>query len=788
MKRLIGTAMMGAALVLATPAGAQDAPLMTLASKADSKLLFRFPAPGADGVVGRYIYVSQLESGLGSAQIVLDRGVTSDSRLLVLRKVGDRLVAEVQNSRFIASRGNEDEQRAIDRSFAKSVLWTGKIDKVRADGAFDIDLSAFFLRDDFGIARTLGDGGGGDFSLDKERSLVLADEVRIFPKNAEVSSLLTVVSDKPKPEIANIAPDHGTLSFRLRHSLIALPEPGYQPRLAPYGYSFGTQVVDASAPLGQPMVRDLMIRFRLEKEEPGAARSRVKKPIVFYVDPAAPEGVRQALIEGVGWWRDAFDAAGLIDAFRVELLPEGADPLDVRYNVVNWVNRATRGWSYGGVVFDPRTGELVKGLVQLGSLRVRQDIMIFQALVGAGLTGTGDPNDPIDAALARIRQLGAHEVGHALGFSHNFAASTQERYSVMDYPAPRVTLTEDGAFSLADAYGVGVGAWDKFLVDYAYGARTDAEAAPKVAAARAAGLRFVADPVARPLGAAHPEGGLWDDGAQPVAELQRVLAVRDAAVDRFSIAAVPAGASQAELRRAFVPIWLLHRYQAEAAAKQLGGVYVPTALAGEAARAQTVAGAAQHEALDVLLSALTPERLAVPADVLPYLSASEASYDRQRAIELIDTAGGPVFDPMAASEVAAMAVIAPLLAPDRLDRMEAQHAADASVPAPLEVVDRLIGAAFTGTRGNAAMRRVATVAVLALAKTARDPALSPSIAVAIDDRMHALGASLVGNAGSSEADSWGRGLGALLLDRERMDARLAMPGALPDLPPGSPIG
>jgi hypothetical protein len=281
------------------------------------------------------------------------------------------------------------------------------------------------------------------------------------------------------------------------------------PRHDPFGYSIGRQQLDFSAPLGSPIVSDLARRFRLEKTEPAAVRSPVKTPIVFYIDRAAPEPMRTALREGVSWWNQAFEAAGFVDAFQTGILPEGADALDVRYNVVNWVNRATRGWSYGQPIDDPRTGEIIKGSVLLGSLRARQDMLIFQALVGAGLTGTGDPNDPITAMLARIRQLGAHEVGHAIGLAHNMAASSQGRYSVMDYPAPRVTL-ENGAPSLRDAYGAGVGTWDKWAITWLYGARTDAEAQPILAQARAQGLRFVSDDDSRPVNSAHPAGGIWD--------------------------------------------------------------------------------------------------------------------------------------------------------------------------------------------------------------------------------------------------------------------------------------
>ena len=580
-----------------TAAAAAERPLLQVdADPLTGKIVATFPKPGPDGVSARYIYLTQLGSGLGSAPIGLDRASASETRILDFKRIGKKVAAEVENSKFIASSGDPDEQHAVDTSFATSTLWMGDVIKTNADGSYTVDLSSFLARDDTGIAQAIKNGGGGDFKFAPDLSAADPNFVKVFPKNAEFAAKLTFRSDEPKAEVSNIVSDN-TLTLVLRHSLIALPEPGYVQRHDPYGYTIGLQKVDFSAPLGQPIVSDLARRFRLDKVDPSAAHSPVKKPIIFYIDRSAPEPVRSALVQGVSWWTQAFDAAGFEDAFKVDVLPQGADPLDVRYNVVNWVDRATRGWSYGQPIADPRTGEIIKGSVLLGSLRTRQDLIIFQALVGAGLTGTGDPNDPITAALARIRQLGAHEVGHAIGLAHNFAASTQGRYSVMDYPGPRVTLDASGAPSLRDAYGVGVGPWDRFMIKWLYSAQTDAQAKPLEAQARAKGLRFVADNDARPVSSGQPLGSLWDDGPDPIGELKRILAVRRAAVERFGTGALPAGESLAELRRAFVPIWLLDRYQVEAAAKSVGGVNFPYAVNGDNAVAQVVPGARQWAAL-----------------------------------------------------------------------------------------------------------------------------------------------------------------------------------------------
>jgi len=674
----------------------------------------------------------------------------------------------------------------VDTSFATSTLWMGDVLNTAKDGSYTVDLSGFLARDDLGIPQAIKRGGGGEFRFAPGLSAADPNFVKVFPKNAEFAAKLTFRSDEPKAEVTNIVSGN-TLTLVLRHSLIALPEPGYVPRTDPFGYTIGLQKVDFSAPLGAPIVTDLARRFRLEKVDPAAVSSPVKKPIVFYIDRSAPEPVRTALEQGVSWWNDAFTAAGFQNAFKVDVLPQGADPLDVRYNVVNWVDRATRGWSYGQPIADPRTGEIIKGSVLLGSLRTRQDLIIFQALVGAGLTGTGDPNDPITAALARIRQLGAHEVGHALGLAHNFAASTQGRYSVMDYPGPRVTLDANGAPSLRDAYGAGVGPWDRFMIKWLY-AKSDAEARPILAQARAEGLRFVADNDARPVSAGQPLGSLWDDGPDPIGELRRVMAVRRAALERFGTGALPAGESLADLRRAFVPIWLIDRYQVEAAAKSVGGVDFPYSVNGENAVAQVVPGSAQWAALYALLNTLAPAELTVPARLNPILSSGfGGDDDRQIEIEIIPTAGGPIFDPLKATEVGAVQTLDGLLAPERLNRLESQHSADASVPAPSQLVDLLLARTLSQT-GTEVGRRIATMSILALARVQHNAALSPKIAMELAGRLDRLAEQLNRQRGQTAEQDWAHGLAALLKDREALDKALADPNRVPQVPPGMPIG
>ncbi|WFL76999.1 zinc-dependent metalloprotease [Altererythrobacter arenosus] len=771
------------AVALSVPAVAEDALIEVAASQEDGKIMLTLPAAGPDGIMARYLYVAQIETGVGSAATGVDRGAPLRTGIIRFRRMGKKVLAELENTTFIAPAGSAAQQASVANSFTNATLWVGDIEQSAGGKGVSFDFAPFLAMDHFGFAPQLGEG----YALNEKFSLADPAKVKAFPENVEFSALLSFSSKKPTPELRNVSPSGGDVSLWVRHSLIALPDEPIAPRADPYNFAFSTYKYDFSAPLGRSMLVKLAERHRLEKVDPAAERSPVKEPIVYYVDGAAPEPVRQALIDGVGWWAEAFEDAGFIDAFRVDVLPPEIDPLDIRYNVVNWVNRATRGWSYGPSIVDPRTGEILKGSVMLGSLRVRQDILIFQALMGAGLTDSGLPDDPVAVALARIRQLGAHEVGHTLGLAHNFAASSQGRYSVMDYPAPRIELV-DGKLTIADAYGVGVGEWDKFAIKYLYAARSDAEARAMVQEAQARGLRFVGDSDARGSDSANPHGSLWDDFADPVAELGRVMAVRQAALARFDANAVPEGQDLASLRRAFVPIWLLHRYQVESAAKALGGVVAPHALAGDQAAVEKVAGTDQRAALDALISAMSVEALEVPARLQPLLSYGPSTdYDYSTMIEVMPTAGGPVFDTLRATEIGAVHVLDSLLDPQRLNRLEMQSSGDAGTPSAHAVVTRLVEHADASARRGATGRRIATVIALDLARTAREGQLSRSIALQIDGQLARWADDLGKASGTGEEADWRRGLGALLSDSEKLSEAVKDKKLLPDVPPGMPI-
>ena len=775
----------------------QDGLVPVYVDKDKGRILVALPAADATGVNGRFLYVTALKTGLGSAPIGLDRARIGRSEILVFRRFGQKVVAEYENPRFRATGASADEQAAAHDAFAVSTVWAGKVEGVMADGRVLVDLSSFLTRDVEDIAGDLQRAGEKGFKQVADLSVADPAAVKVFPLNLEFEARQTFASDTPGAEVRNIAPDAKLITLTVRHSLIKLPEPGYVPRVFdPRSGGFDSIVYDYAAPLDKDIAVRLAHRFRLEKTDPSKAVSTVKKPIVYYVDRAAPEPIRTALQQGASWWAKAFEAAGFKDAYRVEIMPEGADPLDVRYNVINWVDRATRGWSYGQSITDPRTGEIVKGSVLLGALRVRQDMLIFEGLVGADQEGKGGPNDPVQVTITRLRELSAHEVGHTLGFAHNFGASTQGRPSVMDYPAPRVKLTA-GKIDLSDAYGKDIGDWDRFIVDWMYADVPAGAAGEKALAAKARAaaehLRFVQDNDARPVGSGHPAGAIWDDGADSVAELDRMMAVRKVAIDQFGEQALKPGEALEALRRKFVPIYLLHRYQVEAAAKSVGGADFGYGVKGDRNAAATVVpGERQRAALSALLAAIKPEALDTPERLIPLLSSGQSGReDRQSEIEVFATAGGPIYDSLVAADVGTGIVVEALTAPERLNRLVDQHRRDATEPGVGEVTGRLLAAAFAPAAGRYAeiAHRTQTRTVLDLAYAARLAATSPGAASEIDQALADLAVKLRAEPGTDPSERAHRlHLAALLTDKDELKRVLADPKMRPETPPGMPIG
>lgn len=770
----------------------QDGLLTLFTDPASGKVLLQLPPAAEDGTLARVIYHTALRTGVGSAITGLDRAQIGPTNILAFRRIGKRVLAEFENPRYRAPNGSADEQAAARDAFVGSTVWAGDVVATAPDGSVLVDISSFIARDAHGIVPTLAQTGQGTLSLVNDLTLVDASQTRAFPDNVELEARLTFSVNGAGPVLRQIAPDSRFATFTIHHSFIRLPDDAYQTR--PYDPRTGalsTVATDFSAPLSAPIVSRLANRFRLVKTDPSAARSTVVEPIVFYVDRAAPEPIRTALVEGALWWADAFDRAGYIDAFRVEVLPEGADPLDARYNVINWVNRATRSWSYGQSVVDPRTGEIVKGSVLLGSLRIRQDMLIFEGLVGAAENGSGGPNDPQQIALARIRQLSAHEVGHAIGLLHNFAASTQDRASVMDYPVPQIAMNGD-RLDFDEAYAVGMGEWDRFAIDWLYADVPQAEL-DRRATEGAARLRFTSDGDARIGGDAQPWGSLWDNGSDPVAELDHLMQVRRIALDHFGLNTLPAGAAVNDLRRRLVPIYLYHRYQVDAVAKLVGGIDYGYPVAGDGHEAATpVSAATQRAALAGLMTTLDPAALDLPEPLLALLAAQQSGdSDPQHDIEVFATRQGQIFDPGSAAEAAADTTLSALFAPQRVERLADAQRRDPSALGLTETIDTVLRTAFAPAQGRLAepARRVQARAVLTLAGLLRSSAVSGTSAAVVDDRLTALAGRLATSRTADPVqrahDHW---LASLITDRDRLDQLLEANRIETPTPPGSPIG
>jgi len=645
-----------------------------------------------------FLYVNSLASGVGSNDIGLDRGQLGGERLVYFKKAGNKLLLIQPNLKYRANTDNTLEKKSIEQAFAKSVLFGFKILSEK-DGAFIINITPFLMEDAHGVANRLKARKEGTYKIDASKSALELTRTKAFPDNVEFEALLTFKGQPTGRNLRSVAPTSALVTVIQHHSFIKLPDSKYIPRVFDTrSGAISMSYMDYATPIQEDIKKRFIIRHRLEKKNPNRSNSEAKEPIIYYLDPGTPEPVRSALLEGARWWNQAYEAIGFKDAFQVKMLPENADPMDCRYNVIQWVHRSTRGWSYGGSVVDPRTGEIIKGHVSLGSLRIRQDFMIAQALMNQPFAKRDDNYQPmLDMALARIRQLSAHEVGHTIGFAHNFAASANNRASVMDYPHPQISL-KDGKIDFSNAYATGIGEWDKVTVAYSYSEfkkNTNEKDALNAMLKKAQndGLRFITDADARAAGGAHALAHLWDNGKTPAEELNTVLLIREQAIKNFSVDNIKNYEPYSVLEDVFVPLYFYHRFQVEAATKVIGGLDYNYAVKGDGQfTSKPIDVAMQRETLKTVLKTLDAVTLAIPKEKLNLFPPRAFGYNRSR--ESFKGKTGVAFDPLSAANTASDMTLKFLLHPQRANRLVLQKSLDENQLSLEDVLDKVIESSF----------------------------------------------------------------------------------------------
>ena len=747
-----------------------------------------------------FLYQSGLSAGMGSNDIGLDRGQLGATRIVRFERIGPKVLLIQENLDDRAVSDDADEKKAVRESFAESTVW-GFTVAAEENGRALVDATDFFLRDAHGVAAALQRTKQGAFRLDGSRSAIFLPMTKNFPLNTEVEATLTFTGENAGAWVRQVTPDPESITVREHHSFVQLPAAGYKPRAYdPRSGFFGISYADYATPFSDPIEQRFIARHRLEKKDPNAAMSEAVKPIVYYLDRGAPEPIRSALLEGASWWNQAFEAAGYTDAFQVKLMPEDADPMDLRYNVIQWVHRATRGWSYGVGIMDPRTGEIIKGKVTLGSLRVRQDYLIAEGLLAPYEKGKEVSPKLREMALARLRQLAAHEVGHTLGLQHNYSASTVNRSSVMDYPPPYVKLAADGSVDISEAYAKGIGAWDKVAIAYGYqdfapGVEEHAALNKILNDAFAGGLRYLTDQDARPAGSSSSVAHLWDSGANAVDELNRIMQVRAAALKLFGENNIREGMPLATIEDALVPIYMLHRYQVEAASKLVGGMDYTFALRGDGQTPTSIVAATeQRRALKAVLAAVKPEVLVLPEPLLKMIPPRPPDYERGREHFKIHTS--PAFDALAPAEEAAEHTLQFLFNAERAGRLVEFHARDEKNPALEEVIETILTATWKAPRPSGMSGEVARTVdevvlydLIGLAANERASTEARAIALLKLEQLKEWQKRNVGNTGAREEEqaahlNWGM----WQIEQYLKDPKQFQMTAPAEPPDGPPIG
>ncbi len=642
-----------------------------------------------------FLYVNSLPAGLGSNDIGLDRGQIGGSRIVYFQRVGKKVLMTQPNFDFRAVTNDPREQKAVNESFAQSILFSFNVE-AEADNILLVDATSFLLRDAHGAADKIRKTKQGSYTLNEARSAIYIANTKNFPKNTEMEATLTFVGGADAGRFINeVAPTTEAITLRMHHSFVELPDSNYHTRNYDIRSGFfGTSYFDYGSDFSEPIEKMIINRHRLQKKDPNAAISEAVKPIIYYLDNGTPEPIRSALLEGASWWNQAYEAAGYKNAFQVKMLPDSADPMDIRYNMINWVHRSTRGWSYGMTITDPRTGEIIKGQVTLGSLRVRQDYLIFTALLSPFVNGKPVTDKMRTAALQRLKQLAAHEVGHTLGLQHNYASSYNNRASVMDYPHPNIFVNDKGEIDFSKVYTNEIGEWDKRAIIYGYQqfpSGTDENIALKKLLEENSknGMLFIADADARAAGGFHPYAHLWDNQSDAVAGLQQTLEVRKKALSKFGEDAVKTGTPLSKLEDVLVPLYNYHRYQLEAVTKLIGGMNYSYSVRGDENQIKPtiLPNAIQQKALDAAVNCLSASTLTIPENILSIIPPRPPMY--YGVGEVFNKRTGMSFDAVSAAEALAEFELAFLFNTERANRL-VQNKARANTIGFDDVVDAVM--------------------------------------------------------------------------------------------------
>ncbi|HLV25969.1 MAG TPA: zinc-dependent metalloprotease [Gemmatimonadales bacterium] len=731
-------------------------------------------------------------TGLGSNPIGIDRGATAGAQVVRFQRVGDRMLVIFENQRYRTSLSDTLHQRTIREAFPVSTVASLPILSTR-NGRALVDVTDFVMRDWTNVTRTLARGQQGNYSVARDRSMLSGQYTRNFPRNTEIGVNMTyATTGNPGRTVSQIVPDGSAFTLRQHISLLPLPDDSYRPRRADsrVGY-FGVSYKDFGTPLQESLDQRFIARHRLQRANPSDPNSPIVNPITYYVDPGIPEPLLSATIEGATFWSQAFDQAGLRGGFRVEVLPDSVDPMDARYNIVQWINRNERGWSIGGSLGDPRTGEILKGMARMDTHRNRTAYNLYAGLKGA------QPS-PGDTAfvLGRVRQVTAHEIGHTLGLAHNYIASTYGRGSLMDYPTFGVRLT-NGEIDLSNAYDVGPGAFDVWAIRWGYGIFPEAAEQDSLNAIIREGLQkgwlFLSDSDARPEYASDPRTNLWDDGTNAAEYFQNRMSVRRVAIDRFGLRNLREGEPVALLQERFSPVYLMHRFAIGSLARAVGGMEYSFAMVGDGQTAtRPVPAAEQRRALGMLMTALAPQELAIP-DTLITLFAPRP-YGYQAVEEMFGTQARPSFDELGAARTAAQMVVDAVLQRERAARLVLAASRESGALSLGETMDALLEATWRASRPSAsrmaAIQRTTQRAVAdALMRLAADTSAMPDVRALVDFRLASLATEASRRAGSGDEMTrahWAsiqRDINSWLTDRT-----LPALGATLEAPLGEPFG